>query len=116
MMPRKRCTRLIGRKPRAKSSQFVLHVALAPAAVAFGAVDERGRALLVAALEVGRDPHLPAGPLRMKGGLDEIVAEDAAAEGFATGQVGQAAMIHERLHADDGVVAPVVCRRAAASS
>jgi len=66
----------------------VLHVPLAPAVVALGGVQQRGRTFLVAAREIGRDPHLPAG-LAHQRGLDEIVAENAAAERLPPGSSGR---------------------------
>ena len=57
----------------------MLEIALAPAPVAVHEVAERRRELLVTAAELGRQPHAPSGPAQ-EGGLDEIVAQDLAAE------------------------------------
>ena len=83
----------------------VLHVALTPAAVAFEGIEEGGRAFFVAAFVDGEEPDLMPGLLH-EGGLDEIVAEDVAAEGFAAGEFGEGAVFDEGFEADDGVVAP----------
>ena len=85
----------------------VLQVALAPAAVAGGELDQVRRRVLVAAGEVVGHPHRPAAAAQ-EGGLDEVVAEDQPAERGLAGQLGQAAAVGEGPGADDGVVAPVV--------
>src|SRR3546814_10745412 len=85
----------------------VLQVALAPAAVALGVVDQGRRRLLEAAAEIVRQPDLPAGAPQQRR-LDEVVAEDLAAEGLSARQHRQPAVLDEGLHADDRVVAPVV--------
>ena len=43
-----------------------------------------------------------------KGGFDEVVAQDVAADGVAPAQDGQAAAVGKGLDADNGVVPPVV--------
>ena len=85
----------------------MLKVALAPAAVAFGVVDEGRRRFLEAAGEIVGQPNLPPGAPQQRC-LDKVVTEDLAAEGFPAGQRRQAAVRHEGRHADDRVVAPVV--------
>ena len=94
-------------QPLGEEQPGVLEVALAPAAIALGAVDHRGRALLEAAVEIVGKPHAPAGPGHQRG-LDEVVAEDAPAERLRAGQVGQAAMLHELRGADHRVVSPEI--------
>ena len=85
----------------------VLQVALAPAAVALQLVEQVRRLLLVAAVEVGRQPHLLARAAHQRG-FDEIVRQDLAGQAAAAGHRRQRAMAHERLDAQDRVVAPVV--------
>ena len=85
----------------------VLQIALAPAAVARREIDQRGRALLVGAAERRQHVDRIAGAADQRR-LDEIVAEDVAAERRLAGQVRQAAMVGEGARADDRVVAPVI--------
>ena len=85
----------------------MLQIALAPAPVPADEIAERGRQLLIAAAEFGHQPHAPPGPAQ-KRRLDEIVAQDLAPERRRPRQGGQAGVRHERLGADDRVVAPVV--------
>src|SRR3984957_6164098 len=85
----------------------MLEVALEPAPVALGEVDDRRRALLVVALDSRSEPDLPAGPSHQRR-LDEVMAQDAPAEGPASRELGQGAVPDERRQADDGVVPPVV--------
>jgi len=85
----------------------VLHVALAPAAVAFGVVNHRLGGFLVAAGKLVGEPDLGVG-LGEEGGFDEIVAEDVAAEGLFSGELGKIAPTHKGFGADDRIVAPVV--------
>ena len=94
-------------EPLGTDHLHVLHVALRPAAVADDEVDDRGRTVLVAALEVGGEPDPVAGAAD-KRRLDEVVAQDVAAEGGPARQVGETGIPCERLHPDHGVVAPVV--------
>ena len=85
----------------------MLQVALTPAAVAHDRVGEGRRALLVAAAETHGHADLPAGPAH-QGRLDEVVAQDMAAERPLAGEVRQAGGAGEGGDADDGVVAPVI--------
>ena len=87
--------------------QAVLQIALAPAAVALRVFDHVLRRFLVAAFEIVGEPDLPVF-LEQQRGLDEIVAQNLAAERLASRQMRQVAELHERLGADDGVVAPVI--------
>ena len=66
----------------------MLQVALAPAPVALRVFDHRLRGLLVAALQIVGQPDLPV-RLEQQRGLDEIVAQNLAAEGFAPGNCGR---------------------------
>ena len=88
MMPVARCCRVGQVKPRGADHARVLQVALAPAPVAGGEIDQRGRALLVAAAELGQHVDGPAGAPHQRR-LDEIVAEDVPAERRLAGQVGR---------------------------
>ena len=85
----------------------VLEVALAPAPVAPHLLEQRRRHLLVAAAEIVGEPERPARAAHQRR-LDEVVAQDLAAERRLPGQPRQAAVIHERRDADDRVVAPVL--------
>ena len=85
----------------------VLQIALAPSTVAGREIDERGRALFVGAAEAGQHVDGVSGA-KHEPRLDEIVAENVAAERWSARQVRQAAMIGERARADDRIVAPVV--------
>ena len=106
-MPVAKCCRVASFRPRAPMIAAVLQVALAPAPVARRDVDERGRALLVAAREVVQHVDRVAGAPHQRR-LDEIVAEHVAAERRPAGKVGQPATGREGARADDGVVAPIV--------
>ena len=106
-MPVARCSRDIQCRPRAGTTFGVLQIALAPAPVAHRVVADGGRAFLVAAAEARRHVDAPAGAPHQRR-LDEIVAEDVAAERLAPRQQRQAGLLGKGLHADDGVVAPVV--------
>src|SRR5690606_19856314 len=90
----------------------MLQIALAPAPVTDGEVDDRGRPFLIGADEIVGDAHAPTGAAE-EGGLDEIVAEDMAAERRPAGEDRQAGRFGEGASADDGVVAPVIALAAA---
>ena len=85
----------------------VLQVALAPAAVALQLVDQMRRRLLVAALQLGQQPDFVAGAAHQRR-LDEVVRHDLAGQAATARQLGQRAVTHEGLHAQDRVVAPVM--------
>src|SRR5580658_8206134 len=85
----------------------MLHIPLAPAVVASGVVDQRGRALLVASLEVVGDTHFPAG-LSHQGRFDKIVTQDLASQRRMAWQRRKAARLGEGLHAQDVVVSPII--------
>ena len=91
----------------ARQHARVLQIALAPAPVARRQVDQRGRALLERAAQRRQHVDRLAGAAHQRR-LDEIVAEDVAAEGRPARQVRQAAMVGEGAGADDRVVAPVI--------
>src|SRR5262249_35920106 len=62
----------------------MLEVALAPAPVAPHLLEQRGRHLLPAAAEIVGEPERPAGASHERR-LDEVVAQDLAAERLAAG-------------------------------
>ncbi len=106
-MPCNRCRRLIQVQPRSGYDLQVLQVALRPAPVAGGKLDEARRALLERATEVRQHVDGPSGAAH-EGGLDEVVAEDVAAEGLFARKLRQPGGGGKGGDADDGVVAPVV--------
>ena len=85
----------------------VLQITLAPAAVALQLGQQIRRLLLVAAHQVGHQPDGKTGAAHQRG-LNKIMRHDAARHAASALDVGQCAMLHERLDADDRVVAPVV--------
>src|ERR1700675_569193 len=85
----------------------VLQVALSPAPVANGDVDQRWRRFLPGAAAVRGHAHLPPAAAHQCG-LDEIMRQDETAERLAAGEFGQAAVLCECSHADDGVVSPII--------
>ena len=99
--------RLVKLKPARADDFHVLQIALRPAAIAHGDVDQRGRRFLPGAAAVGGHAHLPAAAAHQRG-LDEIMRQHVAAEGLAALELRQAAVLRERRHANDGVVAPVI--------
>src|SRR5262249_10487075 len=72
-------------EPFGEEEAEVLEVPLAPAAVALHLLEEGGRHLLPAAPEVVREPERPAGTPHERR-LDEVVAQDLAAERLAPRQ------------------------------
>ena len=85
----------------------VLQVALAPAAVALQFGQQVGRLLLVAAHQVGHQPHVVARAAHQRG-FHKVVAHDAARQAPFAGDGRERAVLHEGFHADDGVVPPVM--------
>ncbi|MNZ38199.1 hypothetical protein D3C78_556660 [compost metagenome] len=85
----------------------VHQVAVAPAAVALELVEQVRRQFFVAARQVVGNPHAPAGTAHQRG-FDEVVGKDCTGERTLARQRRQGAVLDERLHADDRVVAPVV--------
>ena len=85
----------------------VHQVAVAPATVTLEFVEQVGRQLFITARQVVGDPHAPAGTAHQRG-FDEVVGEDRTGERTLARQRRQGAVLDERLHADDRVVAPVV--------
>ncbi len=85
----------------------VLQISLGPAAVANRDVDERRRRLFPGSAAVGGHAHLPAAAAHQRG-LDEVMRQHEAAEGLAAAEFGQPAVLGEGLHANDGVVPPII--------
>ena len=85
----------------------VHQVAVAPATVATEFLEQVRRQFLVAARQVVRDPHAPAGAAHQRG-LDEVVRHDRARQAARARQRREHAVLHERREADDRVVSPVV--------
>ena len=85
----------------------MLEVALTPAPVALHLLEQRGGRLLVAPGEVVGEPERVARAPEQRR-LDEVVAQDLAAERRPAGQPRQPAVLHERRDAEDRVVAPVL--------
>ena len=106
-MPVTKCWRVAATKPLGADDARVLEIALAPSPVARREIDQRGRAFLVGAAE-GRQhvDRISGAPDERR--LDEVVAEDVAAERRPAREIRQAAMIGEGAGADDRVMAPVV--------
>lgn len=92
----------------ARQEQAEVHqVALAPAPVAAELVEQVGRHLFIAAIQIVGDPHRPAGAPHQRG-FDEVVRHDRPGQVALARQRRQRAVLHERLEPDDGVVAPEV--------
>ena len=106
-MPTPRCMPADEAQARAADDFHVLQIALRPAAVANGDVDQRGRGFFPGAAAVGGHAHLPAAAAH-EGGFDEIMGQHETAEGLAALELGQAAILRERGNANDGVVPPVI--------
>src|SRR5581483_8131735 len=94
-------------EPFREEEPEVLQVALAPAPVALHLLEQRRGHLFPAPAEVVGEPERPPGAAHERR-LDEIVAQDLAAERLATRESREPAVRHERLDADDRVVAPVL--------
>jgi len=90
-----------------KKYQAVLQIPLAPPALPLGVVDHRLRRLLVTALEIIGQPDPPVFSKHERR-LHKIVAQDLAAKRLLPGELRQVAVLHERLGADDRVVAPII--------
>jgi hypothetical protein len=99
--------RLIGMPAFGKEQPEVLDVALAPAAVTFEHVHQRGRTFLVAATGGGQQPHRVTGFAHQRG-FDEVVAQNMPAEGRVRRQRRQRAVFDEGCETQDGVVTPEV--------
>lgn len=90
-----------------EEDEDVLEIALAPTAIALGVFDQAGWNFFVAFFQIVSVPDAPM-IFSEQGGLDEIVAENLAAEGFFAGQMREVAILHEGPGANDGVVADVI--------
>src|SRR5919201_2623210 len=85
----------------------MLEIALTPAAIAFGKINQRWRTFFVTAGDFGDEIHLPTGTA-YEGGFDKIMAHDVSAEWWPAREVGQTRMIGERFGANDGIVTPII--------
>lgn len=85
----------------------VLKIALTPASVARREIEQRGWHLFIASAERRQHVDAPTGPPHQRS-LDEIVAEDVAAEGLPSAKLRQRSRFSKRLHPDDRVVSPVI--------
>src|SRR5215469_8378112 len=85
----------------------MLQVALRPAPVARGIVEDIRRHLFPAAAELRELPYFVTGAAH-EGSLDEVVAENLAPERRPSGEARERAVLREGSQAHDGVVAPVV--------
>src|SRR5689334_2564895 len=85
----------------------MLQIALGPAAVADQIIKQSGWRFFERAADIGRHPHFPASAAQ-KRRLDKVVAHDLAAKRRTARQARQSAMLHESMHPDDGVMAPVI--------
>src|ERR1700722_17087348 len=94
-------------QPACRKHRQMLKVALAPAAVARGEIQEGWRAFLKAAAQGPHHPDSPPPPTP-QGRFPEIVAENMAAEGLASAQIRQACILRKRTYANDRVMPPIV--------
>src|SRR6516165_7641860 len=85
----------------------MLQVALRPAPVARGIIEDIRRYLFPAAAELGELTHLVTGAAH-EGSLDEVVAEDLATERRPSGEPRQRAVLRKGSQPHDGIVTPVV--------
>src|SRR5688500_12473006 len=85
----------------------MLHITLTPTPVALRRVDQRRRSLFVRAIDISSEPHTPT-RFAHERGLDEVVRQNASAERLGSRQIRQRAMFDEGLHANNGVVSPIV--------
>src|SRR5262245_7809927 len=85
----------------------MLEIALCPAAIAHGNINQAGRTSLVGSGEVGLEPHLPSGAAKICS-LNEVVALDGAAQRRPAGKNWQSRGFGKGSRANDGVVTPVV--------
>ena len=107
MMPWIRCTRLAQCSPRAKTTFMCCRLPWHQRRSRPARSISDGGALFIGAVKRRQHEDGPAGAPHQRR-LDEIMAEDMAAEGLAALEVGQPCRIGEGLAADDGVVAPVI--------
>src|SRR2546427_8829664 len=85
----------------------VLEVPLAPPLVASGKADQRGGQFLVAAPQFTGQIDLPPGAPH-ESSLHEVVTENRAAQRCFSRKLGQPAMLDERRHPDDRIMAPII--------
>ena len=98
-------------KTRQGGDAQVLHVALAPATLATEKIDEVRRHLLPGAAHLRQEADLPAGPAQERA-LDDVVAQDLAAERCLAGQHRQFGIVGEGRDPQDRVVSPIASIRA----
>src|SRR5438132_8230858 len=94
-------------QPPCRKHRQMLEVALAPAAVARGKIQQRRRAFLEAAAESGRHSDGPTSSPHQRR-FHEIVAENMPAKRFTALQVGQTRILRKRAHPNDGIVPPII--------
>src|SRR6185437_9440899 len=85
----------------------MLQVALAPAPVPRGEIQQRRWTFLETAAEGGRHPDRPSSTPHQRR-FDEIVAQNMPAKRLAALQVRQPGVPRKRTDANDRVVAPVI--------
>ena len=98
---------LLSKRGRHWDAIAMLQIALRPTPVAHGMLGQRRRRSFEAAIDIGTHIDGVAGAAQQRR-LDEVVAEDVAAERWTAAKPRQAASIGERADANDGVVAPIV--------
>src|SRR5690554_1479528 len=87
----------------------MLQIALNPAPVSLGEIENIAGHFFIALFESYVETHFPASASQQRC-LDEIMAEDFSAQRGPTGKGRQATARHEGLRADNGVVAPEIYR------
>src|SRR4051812_7161315 len=85
----------------------MLQIALTPAPVARGKIQQRWRAFLVAAAQRRRHMDSPTATTHERS-LNEIMAEDVPAERLAATQFRKGGVLGKSFDTDDGVMPPVV--------
>ncbi len=85
----------------------VHQVTVAPATVTLEFVQQVRRQLFIAARQVVGNPHAPAGTAHQRC-FNEVVGQNRTGKRPFTRQRREGAVLDKWLHADDGVVAPVV--------
>ena len=68
----------------------MLEIALAPAPIPFGKVDQRRRTFFITAGDFGHEIDLPASPAH-EGGFDKVMAQDESAKRRRPGRSGKPA-------------------------
>src|SRR6185312_16676945 len=94
-------------QPARRQHRQMLQVALAPAPVARGEIQQGRWTFLETAAERGRHPDRPSSTSHQRC-FDEIVAQYMPAKRLAALQVWQPGVPRKRTHANDRVVAPII--------